>query len=142
MIRLVALVPALAIAPLALAALAMLVPVTTACDVSDASASNTACDNDGGQTLGDQCLTVYTEFCKQGARCNIPPASIIDCANNYVAQYCPCSGSTCTSLSCQQPAQVTACTADIDSEDCNLIANNSILNPNTPADCAPFTNAM
>ena len=139
MIRLAALVPALAIA---LVALAMLVPVTTACDATDSGASNATCENDGGQTLSDQCLTVYTELCKQGARCNIPVSSISDCANNDVAQFCPCSGSACSNQSCQQPAQVTACTADIDSEDCDLVANNSVLNPNTPADCAPFTNAM
>ena len=139
MIRFVALVPALAIALMALATLA---PVTTACDVGDSGTSNASCENDGGQTVTEQCLTVYTELCKQGARCNIPPASITDCANNFVAQFCPCSGSACSAQSCQQPEQVTACTADIDSEDCNLVANNSILNPNTPADCAPFTNAM
>jgi hypothetical protein len=143
LIRLAALVPALAIVLVALAMLVPLTTLTTAC-VSDAGAASGdgSCQNDGGQTLSDQCLTVYTELCKQGARCNIPVSSISDCANNDVAQFCPCSGSACSNESCQQPAQVTACIADIDSEDCDLVANNSVLNPNTPADCAPFTNAM
>jgi hypothetical protein len=93
------------------------------------------CD-DAGQTVNDQCVTVYTELCKQGARCNTPVPSLTDCVSSDVAEYC-CTGSACNAWSCQSPTQVSTCTSEIDSEDCNMYVNNQ-----TPADCAPFTNAM
>jgi hypothetical protein len=99
------------------------------------STSDGGCD-DAGQTVNEQCVTVYTELCKQAARCNIPIASITDCASNDVAQYC-CTGAACNAWSCQAPSQVTTCTGEIDTEDCNAVVNNA-----TPADCAPFTTAM
>ncbi len=97
------------------------------------SASDGGCADDAGQKVGDQCTTVYTELCKQAVRCNISITSVVDCASNDVASYC-CAGTTCNAWSCVAASQVTACTADIDTEDCNAVVNNV-----TPASYILFT---
>jgi hypothetical protein len=122
---------ALVVLPLALALAA------PGCELPGSdTTSDGGCADDAGQKVGDQCTTVYTELCKQASRCNISITSVTDCATSDVAQYC-CTGSACSAWSCQAPSQVSACTADIDNEDCNAIVTNQ-----TPSDCAPFTTAM
>ena len=114
-------------------ALSLLVP---GCQLPGADSGGDGGCVDAGQTVNDQCQTVYTELCKQAARCNISIPSITECVSSDVAQYC-CTGSACSAWSCQAPSQVAACTADIDNEDCNAVVNNA-----TPATCASFTSAM
>ncbi len=113
--------------------------VAAGCSASSAGAGGGCAD--AGQTFGEQCTAVYTELCKQGARCNMSPSSIDECASSAAAQYC-CTGGACEDAgSCQAPAQVSACTSDIDNADCNIIVNFS--NPSdTPSDCTPFVTSM
>ena len=116
---------------LALSALGCVLPGSSTSSVGDGG-----CADDAGQRVNDQCLAVYTELCKQAGRCSINITSISDCVTSGVAAYC-CVGSACNAWSCQAPAQVMACQADIDTEDCNGIVNNV-----TPPSCATFTTAM
>lgn len=121
-----------------LAALALALLSAGCSASSDGGSSGCA---DAGQTFGEQCTTVYTEWCKQGARCNLPVSSIDDCASSAVTQYC-CTGSSCDDAgSCQAPAQVSACTSDIDNADCNVIVNFTSAS-DTPSDCTPFVTSM
>jgi hypothetical protein len=108
---------------------------------SSSGASAAAQCADAGQTYGEQCTTVYTELCKQGARCGTSTGSITDCASNAAAQYC-CTGSACDDAgACQAPSQVSACTSDIDNADCNIIVNFTNAS-DTPSDCTPFVTSM
>jgi hypothetical protein len=106
---------------------------------ASSGASNAAVCADAGLTFGAECTTVYTELCKQGARCGGAPASIDDCASTESEQSC-CTGSACEDAgACQAPAQVSACTSDIDNADCNVIVN---FTTQTPSDCTPFVTSM
>lgn len=110
------------------------------CSASSGASGAAQCA-DAGQTYGEQCTTVYTELCKQYARCGIPASSIDDCASSAAAQSC-CTGAGCDDAgACQAPAQVSACAADIDNADCNIIVNFTNVSE-TPGDCAPFVSAM
>jgi hypothetical protein len=110
------------------------------CSASSGASAAAQCA-DAGQTFGEQCTTVYTELCKQYARCGTPTSSIEDCASNDVAQFC-CTGSACDDAgSCQAPAQVSACTSDIDNAECNTITTFTLPN-DAPSDCTPFVTSM
>jgi hypothetical protein len=123
-----------------LAAATTLALMALGCSASSGASAAAQCA-DAGQTYGEQCTTVFTEWCKQGARCNMPVSSINDCASSAAAQYC-CTGSACDDAgSCQAPAQVSACTADIDTADCNIIVNFANAS-DTPSDCTPFVTSM
>ncbi len=116
-----------------------MVLLAVGCSASSAGTGNGCAD--AGQTFGEQCTTVYTELCKQYARCNMPASSINDCASSAAAQSC-CTGSACDDAgSCQAPAQVSACQADIDNADCNIIVNFANAS-DTPSDCTPFVTSM
>ena len=116
--------------------------IALGCSASSGASAAAQCA-DAGQTYGEQCTTVYTELCKQYARCGIPASSIQDCASNAVTQYC-CTGGACDDAgACQAPAQVSACAADIDNADCNIIVNfSNVAAGDTPGDCTPFVTAM
>ncbi len=108
---------------------------------SSSGASAAAQCADAGQTYGEQCTTVYTELCKQGARCGTSTGSITDCASNAAAQYC-CTGSACDDAgACQAPAHVSACASDIDNADCDILVNFTNAS-DTPSDCTPFVTSM
>jgi hypothetical protein len=83
------------------------------------------------QTVGDQCTTVWTQFCKDAiVLCN----ESLD-LNNCVATgtlEC-CTGSACASKAQSSAADVTTCTTAIDQEGCYAIAMGA-----TPAECAAF----
>lgn len=102
----------------------------TACPWPNSS-SDASCT--GGPTLGQQCTSVYTTLCAQGARCNIPTSS--DCVSAGVAQNCPCSVEDCDASSCETAGMVSACQADLQSADCNAIVNYMQY---WPSDCVPF----
>lgn len=123
-----------------LAAATTLALIALGCSASSGASAAAQCA-DAGQTFGEQCTTVYTELCKQYARCGIPSSSIDDCASSAAAQSC-CTGSSCDDAgSCQAPAQVSACTSDIDNADCNTITTFALPN-DAPSDCTPFVTSM
>jgi hypothetical protein len=120
--------------------LGLVAALTPGCSASSGASAAAQCA-DAGQTYGEQCTTVYTELCKQGARCGTATGSISDCASNAAAQYC-CTGSACDDAgACQAPAQVSACASDIDNADCNIIVNFTNTSY-TPSDCTPFVTSM
>jgi hypothetical protein len=89
----------------------------------------------GGPTLVQQCTSVYTTLCAQGARCSIPSSS--DCVTAAVSTYCPCGVEACDASSCETAGMVSACQQDLESEDCNAIVNFSMAGY-WPMDCQPF----
>jgi hypothetical protein len=86
----------------------------------------------GTQTLGDQCIAVFNELCKDAINlCNEGGFTLDQC----IAANTPtcCTGSACAAKSNLSPADVSACTTAIDNEGCNAIATNT-----TPAECSAF----
>jgi len=82
------------------------------------------------QTVGEQCATIVTEFCKQwtGPCGGAATASLADCINNDMPTCC--AGSACNAVSPSSAAAVATCTAAIDVEDCN-----SVMSLGLPAAC-------
>jgi hypothetical protein len=103
----------------------------TSCSTGDGGSCS------GGPTLEQQCLSVYTTLCAQGARCDIAGLGGPDCASGYVTQYCPCSVEACDASSCETAGMVSNCQQDLETEDCNAIVNFSQASY-WPSDCQPF----
>jgi hypothetical protein len=84
------------------------------------------------QTIGDQCTAVFTELCTQAInRCGESGFTLDQCINADLPTCC--IGSQCNQVSQVPSSTVSACTAAIDNEDCNLIATS-----NAPAECTSF----
>jgi hypothetical protein len=120
----------------------LLALATAGCNLPNNAAADAGTCDDAGQKVGDQCLTVWEEFCKQLSRCDVSATDT--CAMTYEQANC-CVGTTCDAWSCQAPEQVSLCTTDIDNESCNDVANGTIVgadNGNAASDCAPFVTTM
>jgi hypothetical protein len=112
--------------------------LTSACEITlpgDDSGADSGSTTDVAvqtQTVGDQCSTVFTEICSQAiTRCGDTGFTLDQCISANLPTCC--TGSQCNQVSQVPSSSVSACTAAIDNEDCNLIANS-----NTPAECASF----
>ena len=98
------------------------------CDIGPA-ATDAGAGDAGTQTVGDQCTAIDTEFCSQAiSRCNMTGFTLADCVTNNMGQCC--TGSACSAVSKYPMSAVSTCTGEIDTEDCNGIANSM-----TPQDC-------
>jgi hypothetical protein len=104
------------------AALAAL-PLLAACELNlpgydgGSEGGTDATTDSGAQTVGDQCATIVTEFCRQVGMCN--GAALADCLANDMPMCCV--GAACDAGSASSSAAVSACTEAIDVEDCNSV---------------------
>jgi hypothetical protein len=81
------------------------------------------------QTVNDQCIAIANEFCSQAVtRCGSVTFTQAECVANDMSTCC--QGSSCNATSSVSASTISACTAAIDKEDCNLIANSML-----PAEC-------
>jgi hypothetical protein len=85
-----------------------------------------------GQTLGDQCTTVFTQLCTQAiTRCGDTGFTVDQCVSANLPTCC--TGSHCSQVSQLSSSDVSACTSAIAAEDCQRIALSS-----SPSQCADF----
>ena len=80
----------------------------------------------GTQTIGTQCTAIVNEFCEQAvSRCALQGFTESDCVSSDMSQCCS-PGDTCNQNSTASPSAVDQCKSDIDSEDCNYVANSTL----------------
>jgi hypothetical protein len=117
-------------------AIAGLVFTTPACTLTlpgadgGAESSDAAAEAEAAaQTVGDQCTAIFTELCTQAVnRCGLQTFSVDQCISADMPSCC--TGSVCNETSKSAASDVTACTQQIDAEDCNALVNST-----TPPAC-------
>jgi len=118
------------IAAIAAIAPAMAVGVS-GCIIGDAGGDDgsAAAGDGGGQSVGDQCTAIATEWCTQAInRCAMAGFTLNDCVQNDLTMCC--TGSVCSETSKSPASSIDTCKTAIDQVDCNYIANSTL-----PSEC-------